>query len=84
MDIERTYFQCECHCGSHGSLTFARYGKLIKSKAVLEDTATMMVTVDNDIATCQCAYCDYKKKIDLTKEALTIIQHGKETKLDLR
>jgi hypothetical protein len=78
---DSSYYQCECHNKNHTSISKELWGTLIKDKYLLEDTACMVVDVrDNEkTAYCQCAWCNYKETVDLTKTVLTLVQHGDVT-----
>ncbi|RLC16444.1 MAG: hypothetical protein DRI24_08365 [Deltaproteobacteria bacterium] len=78
---ERQYLQCDCRNKHHTKISKEKWSGLIQDQTILEDTSTMIVTINSDgtKAECICAWCEYKESVDLTKTTLTLIQHGKVT-----
>lgn len=83
ISLAREYYQCECRNKDHIAVSKERWEDIIEDDNILKDTATMLVTVNDDYtrASCVCPWCEYKENVDLEKNTLTLIQHGKATVL---
>jgi hypothetical protein len=77
VDTKRTYFQCDCDNDNHVKDAMERWADKLDNTKVLEDTATMIITVDGSEAHCQCVYCGYDKRVDVGLRTLPVQQHGK-------